>query len=401
MIKIKLQEITIRDLIKGYLNDSESGQVVAYDGRLNIRPKYQREFVYKDKQRDAVIQTTLYSFPLNTMYWVKNTEKDAEFEFEVLDGQQRTISICEFATNKFSLDKMTFKGSFAAQIVNFSTMTKDEQERFLDYPLQIYICEGDESDKLEWFRTINIAGEKLTEQELRNAVYASVWLSDAKLKFSKRNSLAVQLAKDYLKGEAIRQDYLETAIAWIVGGYESKLIEKYMNHQKLTKAKNADELWLYFKAVITWVEAKFPKYRKQMKGLEWGFFYNKYKDKDLDSAELEKEVARLMTDDDVTKKAGIYEFVLSGNEKHLNLRTFTDSQKAQMYEKQKGICANGGGIKGGGQGLNGIKCPHENEVLEIGQMQADHIVPWSKGGKTELSNGQMLCAECNRAKSGR
>ena len=400
-MKIELHKITIRDLIKGYENDEASGQVIAYDGKLNIRPKYQREFVYKDNQRNAVIQTILWGFPLNTMYWVKNTDKDSEFEFEVLDGQQRTISICEFANNVFALDKMTFKGSFASAITSFETLPNDEKERFLNYELQIYFCEGEDSEKLEWFRTINIAGEKLTEQELRNAIYACAWLSNAKVKFSKRNSLAAQLARDYLKGEAIRQDYLETAIAWHTGGRENKLIENYMDFNKANKVKNADELWAYFSAVIEWVKMKFPKYRSQMKGLDWGFFYNKYKDKDLDSAELEKEVARLMTDDDVTKKAGIYEFVLSGNEKHLNLRTFTDSQKAQMYEKQKAICATGGGIKGGGQGLNGIKCPHENEVLEIGQMQADHIVPWSKGGKTELSNGQMLCAECNRAKSGK
>ena len=176
------------------------------------------------------------------MYWVKNTEKDAEFEYEVLDGQQRTISICEFAAVNFSLEKMTFKANFASSIMNYETMPSDERESFLNYKLQVYICEGEDSEKLEWFRTINIAGEKLTEQELRNAVYACAWLSDAKRRFSKRNSLAEQRGGRYLRGEAIRQEYLETIIAWKVGSRDNKLIEGYMNHNKTMRAKNADEL---------------------------------------------------------------------------------------------------------------------------------------------------------------
>ena len=398
-MNITLQEIPIRDLIKGYANDDESGQVVAFNGKLNIRPKYQREFVYKDSQRNAVVQTILWGFPLNTMYWVKNTEKEAEFEYEVLDGQQRTISICEFAAVNFSLEKMTFKANFASSIMNYETMPSDEREGFLNYKLQVYICEGEDSEKLEWFRTINIAGEKLTEQELRNAVYACAWLSDAKRRFSKRNSLAEQRGGRYLRGEAIRQEYLETIIAWKVGSRDNKLIEGYMNHNKTMRAKNADELWLYFNNVIEWVEAKFTKYRKEMKGLEWGFFYNAYKDKALDANELEAEISRLLMDDEVTSKKGIYEFVLSRKEKHLNLRAFTESQKSQVYEAQGGLCANGGGVKNGGKGLKNVKCPHENEILELSAMHADHIMPWSKGGKTELSNCQMLCRECNSQKS--
>ena len=414
-MKITLKEIPIRDLIKDYANDDESGQVSAYGGRLNIRPKYQREFVYKDAQRNAVIQTILWGFPLNTMYWVRNDEAGAEFEFEVLDGQQRTISICEFAAVNFSLETMTFRANFASTIMNYETMPRDEREKFLDYKLQVYICEGEDSEKLEWFRTINIAGEKLTEQELRNAVYACAWLSDAKRRFSKRNSLAEQRGGRYLRGEALRQEHLETALAWKVGGRDAKLIEQYMNYNKTQKAKNADELWFYFNAVIDWVEAKFPKYRKEMKGLEWGLFYNAHKDKPLDADELEAEVSRLMMDDEVTSKRGIYEFVLTGAEKHLNLRAFSESQRRQVYEKQGGMCANGvlsgenlggGCVDGvgalsGGRGLKGIKCPHEGEVLDISAMEADHIVPWSRGGKTEISNCQMLCRECNRAKSGK
>ncbi|HIV49523.1 MAG TPA: DUF262 domain-containing protein [Candidatus Helicobacter avicola] len=372
---IQLQKIPIKELVEGYENNDEEGGVVAYadskKARLNIRPKYQREFVYKDKQRDEVIRTILHNFPLNTMYWVKNTESNAEFEYEVLDGQQRSISICEY-----------FKGNFSVEGQYFHNLPEDKKKQFLDYELMIYICEGKDSEKLEWFRVINIAGEKLTEQELRNAVYASVWLSDAKRVFSKRNCKAVQRGDRYLKGVSIRQEILETVIAWRVGKREDKAICEYM--AKCAKeCKNADSLWAYFSTVIEWVEMKFPKYRKEMKGLEWGLLYNAHKDKDLDSKELEAKVALLMQDDEVQKKSGIYEYVLSGNEKHLNLRAFDEKTKREVYEAQGGICK-----------ICGKEC-------EIEEMEGDHIVPWSKGGKTEKENCQMLCRACNREKGAR
>lgn len=385
-MKIELQKIKIRDLVQAYENDEESGEVKAYNGKLNIRPKYQREFIYKDAQRDAVIQTVMWGFPLNTMYWIRNTDKDAEFEFEVLDGQQRTISICEYYMGNFSLSKMTFKGNFASAVTSFHTMSKDMQEAFLDYELQIYFCEGEDSEKIEWFKIINIAGEKLTDQELRNAVYSCAWLEDAKVKFSKRTNLAEQRGGKYLKGSSIRQEFLETAIAWIVNSRDNKHIEKYMNDKKANKVKNADELWEYFCKVIDWVEMKFIKYRKEMKGLEWGFFYNKYKHLELDAKELEIKITSLMQDSEVQKKSGIYEYILSGNEKHLNLRAFEDNIKREVYEKQKGICAN-------------KKCPNAGKKFEIDEMEADHIKAWSKGGKTVKENCQMLCRECNRVKS--
>ncbi|MGH1600192.1 HNH endonuclease family protein [Campylobacter majalis] len=348
-----------------------------YGGALNIRPKYQREYVYKDKERDAVINTCLWGFPLNTMYWVKNGEN----EYEVLDGQQRTISICDFVNGDFSLDKMAFKAEWASSVTAFHTMPNDKKEQFLDYELMIYICEGSDSEKLEWFKTINIAGVKLSDQELRNAVFTSQWLSDAKLKFSKRNCLAVQKGKEYIKGEELRQEILERALMWKVGSKDANDIEKYMTHQKQNNVKNADELWLYFSNVIDWVKAKFSKYRKEMKGLEWGFLYNKFKDLPLDAKELEERILTLMKDSEVGNKKGIYEYVLSGDEKHLNLRTFYDDIKREAYEKQGGVC------------------PHCEQKFKIEQMQGDHILPWSKGGKTVRENCQMLCCECNRKKS--
>jgi len=360
-MKIELQEIKIKDLVKNYVNNDEDG-VTGFDGKLNIRPKFQREFVYKDKQRDEVIRTVRKGFPLNVMYWVINEDGT----FELLDGQQRTISICEYINGSYSIDYQFFHN-----------LEKDEQEQILDYSLMIYICEGKDSEKLEWFKTINIAGEKLFDQELRNAIYTGEWLTDAKRHFSKTSCPAYNLASDYMNGSPIRQDYLQTAIKWICD--EKTEIEDYMAvHQH---DNNSNELWIYFMSVINWVKTIFPKYRKEMKGLDWSLMYNKYKNEKLDTKELEKKIAELMQDDDITAKKGIYEYLLSGEEKYLNIRAFTPSMKRETYEKQKGIC------------------PICKKNFELEQMEADHITPWSQGGKTNAENCQMLCKECNRRKS--
>lgn len=241
----------------------------------------------------------------------------------------------------------------------------------------IYFCSGTDSEKLEWFKTINIAGEKLTDQELRNAVYAGSWVSDAKRYFSKRGCPAYNIAGDYLDGTAIRQDYLETVIKWI----SNDNIEKYMaEHQH---EPNANDLWLYFQSVINWVKAVFPYYRREMKGIEWGFLYNEYKDKKFDPKKLETEINKLMQDDDVTNKKGIYWYVLTRKEKYLNIRAFTDNQKREAYERQKGIC------------------PICKKHFDISEMEADHITPWHEGGKTIAENCQMLCKDDNRRKSGK
>ncbi|EOI6574677.1 HNH endonuclease family protein [Campylobacter upsaliensis] len=389
-MQIDKTEIKIKELIAGYTRDEESSQIVAYAdssgvARLNIRPKYQREFVYKEAQRNAVIDTILKGFPLNIMYWVKNVDSSAECEYEVLDGQQRTISICEYVKGSFSIqwnDKSQY----------FHTLSKDLQEKFLDYKLNVYVCQGSDSEKLEWFKTINIAGETLTNQELRNAVYASVWLSDAKRRFSKEKGVAVLKGAKYLNGSALRQEFLESAIAWKVDSRKDEKICEYMAKNAID-SKNADGLWEYFAKVIDWVEMKFETYRKEMKGLEWGLFYNTYKDKPLDAKELESKIIELMQDDEVGSKKGVYAYVLSGDEKHLSLRAFSESVKRAVYEKQGGVCANSDGH------IKGVQCPNEKQKLDIKQMEADHIIPWSKGGKTEKENCQMLCVECNRRKS--
>ncbi|MDR1006774.1 MAG: DUF262 domain-containing protein [Bacteroidales bacterium] len=358
-MKITLKEVSIRELTEGYVDNQEEG-VKGFGGKLDIRPPYQREFVYKDKQRNAVIHTIKQNFPLNVMYWAIN----GDGTYEIIDGQQRTISICQYVTGVFSFD-----------LFYFHSLQNDEQEKILNYKLMVYLCEGTDSEKLEWFKTINIAGEKLTEQELRNAVYHGSFVNDAKRYFSKSNCAAYGLGKDYLNGSAIRQDYLETAISWINNGN----IEAYMT--KHQHEPNALTLWNYFQSVITWVKGVFTKYRKEMKGVDWGSLYNKYKDNVYNAAEIEKKVAELMIDDDVTNKKGIYTYILTGEEKNLNIRAFSEQQKRKAYEQQKGICV------------------HCKEYFDITEMQADHIIPWSKGGKTNDNNCQLLCQMCNATKS--
>ena len=359
-MKIKLLEVTVRELAAGY-SDNDEGGVVGYGGKLDIRPAYQREFIYKDKQRDAVVNTVRRNFPLNVMYWAVREDGG----YEVIDGQQRTISICKYVD-----------GDFAFEDRYFHNLQSDEQQQILDYKLMIYACSGTDSEKLEWFRTINIAGEKLTEQELRNAVYSGPWVTDAKRYFSKTNCAAYNIGGDYLQGSAIRQDYLETVIAWI----SDDDIEGYMAKQQLKS--NANELWLFFKSVIDWVQTTFPKYRREMKGVEWGLLYKQFKSKELDTNALEVEVRNLMEDEDVTRKSGIYAYVLTRKEKHLNIRGFTDKQKREAYERQAGVC------------------PVCKQHFEIQGMEADHITPWHDGGKTNSGNCQMLCKEDNRRKTG-
>lgn len=254
---IEQRNVTIGELCEGYFNDAEEG-VVGYDERLDIRPKYQREFVYKDTQRDEVIRTVMKGLPLNVMYWCRTGEDS----YEVLDGQQRTISVCEYVDGSFSVDDKYFYN-----------LPSDQKQKILDYELFVYVCDGTDSEKLDWFRIINIAGEQLTDQELRNAVYAGSWTSDAKRYFSKTGCAAGTLAGDYLKGASIRQEYLETAILWAASA-QGQTIEAYMAQHQFDPS--AVQLWNYFRSVIDWVQAIFPKTRKEMKGLPWGLLYNKH-----------------------------------------------------------------------------------------------------------------------------
>ena len=367
-MKIKLQEITIRDLFENYSDLGEEG-VTGYNGELNIRPKFQREFIYKDKNRDAVVETVMSGHPLNTMYWsyIPENKENGLPIYELLDGQQRTLSILKY-----------INGDYSVNYRFFHNLTDDEKDNLLDYKCQIYICEGTESERLAWFKKINIVGMPLNNQELLNATFTGPWLEDAKRHFSGTKPPAYDLASDYVSGQPLRQELLEKAISWIAEK-EDTTVEGYM--AKNQQEKNANELWLYFMNVLNWAKALFPKKRSELKNVPWGTLYNLYGEGSYDKDELEEKVSRLMKDKEVKNKVGIYSYVFSGKEKDLNLRAFDKHDKATMYETQEGIC------------------PICKKHFELKEMHADHIVPWSKGGKTEIKNGQMLCSSCNREKS--
>ena len=375
-MQIELQKITVRELTNGYEDNEEQG-VRGYGGKLDIRPPYQREFIYDEKKRAAVITTIKKRFPLNVMYWATRDE-DAEVPFEVMDGQQRTISICQYVN-----------GDFAYDFQYFHNLTESEQKEILDYELMVYVCSGNDKEKLDWFETINIAGERLTAQELRNAVYAGPFVSDAKRYFSKSNCAAYNMGKYLINGSPIRQDYLETALKWIANSQskpgQKMTIEGYMaKHQH---DPNAVQLWQYFSAVITWITATYDlKKRKQiMKGVDWGKLYDRFKDELIDKAKIDQEIGKLIIDSEVQNKKGICSYVLTRDEHDLGLRAFPDDIKLEVYELQHHHCANPDG-------------PNKDVEFDFNEMEGDHITPWRDGGRTVIENCQMLCKECNRRK---
>ena len=371
MMTIKQMEVTVRDITSGYVNNDEQG-VRGYNGLLDIRPPYQREFIYNEKEQQAVITTVLHGYPLNVMYWVKRSD-DAECPYEVMDGQQRTLSLCEYVDGKFSYE---FK--------NFFNQPKDIQERILNYKLTVYVCEGEPSEKLEWFKTINIAGKPLNEQEINNAIYAGPFVSDAKRHFSKSNCGAFRLGKDLVNGTPIRQDFLKKALEWMADhemreGYRQSVVGYMADHQH---DPNANNLWSYFQQVLNWTITNFDlkRFKKIMKGLDWAFFYDKYSKETLDTAELAKRISTLMRDSEIQRQQGIIPYVLTGDERHLDLRAFPEDIKLVVWEQQKHIC------------------PLCGKEFDYEFMEGDHITPWREGGRTVIENCQMLCKECNRRK---
>jgi len=310
-MKITPIKVSVRDLVTGYRDSKDCG-VVAWGGKLDVRPPFQREFIYKEKQRNAVINTVLKDFPLNTIYFSVKHNDDGSESYEVLDGQQRIISICQYATNLYSVN---WKGN--QRYYHNLESTKELMDTFDNYKLDVYLCDGSNEEKLEWFETINIAGMVLKDQELRNAMYVGPWLADAKAHFSKVSGPAHYGYKEYLKGDPDRQDYLETVIKWAVNyansnqkGSNEEITGYMAAHQNDPDAK---PLWEYFLQVMKWVKQTFPNYRKEMDGLDWGFYYNNYAEAitSKQSSEFETKIATLMEDDEVTKnRASISTFFL-------------------------------------------------------------------------------------------
>lgn len=372
MMTIKQIKVTIGQLVAGYINNEEQG-VIGYGGLLDIRPPYQREFIYNEKEQQAVIRTVMSKYPLNVMYWVKRDD-DAERPYEVMDGQQRTLSLCRFVNKDFSID-----------FQYFDNLPEDVINEFLEYPLIIYVCEGKPSEKLEWFKTINIAGKPLNEQEINNAVYAGPFVSDAKRHFSKSNCGAYRLGRDLVNGTPIRQDFLKKALEWMAdhetrGGKRQTAVGYMAVHQH---DPNANNLWTYFQNVLNWAITNFDprKFKKIMKGLDWAMLYDKFGSETLDTAALGRRISTLMRDSEIQRQAGIIPYVLTGDEHWLDLRAFPDDIKLAVWEEQ------------------GHKCAICGKEFDYEFMEGDHITPWKEGGRTVKENCQMLCRECNRRKS--
>lgn len=373
-------KVSVRDLIQSYHRDEDTDSVVGYGGLLNIRPSYQRAFIYAPAQQQAVIESISNKFPLNAMYWVDK----GDGTYELLDGQQRTTSICEYVCEKGKLAVRIF-GNESARY--FDNLLPDEQQRILDYSLTIYVCCGTESEKLQWFKTINIAGKELTQQEIRNAIFSGPWVADAKRYFSKNGCPAVGMASDYINpGECNRQQWLELAIKWASG---SRDIDLYMaKHQH---DDNASALWTNFQTIMTWAITNFPKkyYGNLTKRNDWYELWAVHHERVLPTAEFNEKVMELRQDGEIKNQAGIIPYLLTGDELKLGLRTFDKKTALKIYRQQGGICP---------------ECVRRGKdtatkVWQLEEMEADHIIPWSKNGRTEESNCQMLCRACNRTKS--
>lgn len=377
-MKITEMDLPIRDLVVAYNEDDTTGRVSAMGGRLDVRPEYQREFVYDKKQQSAVINTVMHQFPLNIMYFVRRPDDT----FEVLDGQQRIISICRYITNPAISAKIP-AATGGYNMVNFNNLDTTAKDAFLDYQLRVYICEGTDKEKLDWFQVINIAGEVLEQQEIRKALYHGPWLTSAKSAFSRRNCAAHRKYGKYMAGDYIRQKYLETVFSWKAEqeGFTGRdAIVQFMQAHR--DDPDANDLWNYYEDVFAWVQKVFGAgFDKSMKGVPWGFLYNAHKDDNLDPTLIQANVERLLADSEVQKKAGIYPYLLTGEEKYLNIRQFDPDVALSVYHTQGGKCALCGQAK------------------DFKEMHADHIQPWSKGGKTVPENCQMLCVQCNLKKS--
>ena len=377
-------DLTIRELCEGFVyNESEGRGLFGWGGKLTIQPEFQRCYIYNDGKRDvAVINSLMKGCPINLIYFIKTGEDT----YEILDGQQRITSIGRYVTNKFAIMDATGMPQY------FRSLPTSKQEEFLNKTLTIYICEGEEDEIKEWFKTINIVGIPLNEQELLNAVYSGPFVTKAREEFSNSQNSKVAQWSDYIKGSVLRQDFLATALDWVSKGNT----EEYMaQHRRDT---NIDELKNYFYSLMDWIDATFTKEvsTRYMKGLEWGRLYDTYHNIGYNLEKLNARVAELLGDECIRRPAGIYEFVLSGETKPnlLDVRYFEDSVIRAAYDRQT--------AEAKAKGIS--NCPicaalGETKIHALKDMEADHITAWANGGASTAENCQMLCKTHNRMKS--
>ncbi|WP_026865768.1 GmrSD restriction endonuclease domain-containing protein [Jeotgalicoccus marinus] len=382
-----LTDVTVKDICEGFVyNEFEGRGLFGWGGKLVIQPEYQRNYIYADGKKDvAVIDSLLMGYPLGLIYFVKTKEGT----YEVLDGQQRITSFGRFVTDKFAIMDDNKIPNY------FTSLPENLKKVILESKLTIYVCEGEESEIREWFKTINIVGVPLNNQELLNSIYSGPFVTLAREEFSNTRNANVQKWSAYIKGEVNRQSYLETALRWV----SKDNIEEYMSKNRFEN--NIEEMKTYFNSVIDWISTVFLDVDTSMRGLEWGRLYDKYYTKSYSPNEVSKQVNELLSDPFVQNKKGIYEYILEGSidARHLNVRVFNEPIKRKVYKKQTDeakkkevsncpLCAVGSNN-------------NRSKIWSYKQMEADHVSPWSKGGATEEANCEMLCITHNRAKGNR
>ncbi len=387
MITTLKTDITIKDLCEGFIyNELEGKGLFGLAGSLTIQPEYQRNYIYADGKRDvAVINSILKGYPLGLIYF---NQTDAN-SFEVLDGQQRITSFGRFVTGKFAIIDENGMQQY------FGGIAKDKQKKILETPMLIYVCEGEESEIKEWFRTINIAGVPLNEQEVNNAVFSGPFVTLAKEEFSNSQNANIQKWSAYIRGSANRQEFMERALDWVSNG---NIVDYMSRHRYETNIK---ELKNYFNSVIDWVSSVFLDVENEMCGLEWGRLYETYHNKPYNPKQVSEQVNKLYGDPYLKNRKGIFEYILGGSldTKLLDVRFFDEATKKYVYAQQTKIATE----------KNISNCPlcalgnnlNKTKIWSLKDMDADHVSAWSKGGATDAKNCEMLCKTHNRAKGNR
>ena len=388
----ELKQYNVEQICDGFeYNELEGKGLYGLSGKLTIQPEYQRNYIYADGKKDvAVIESVLKGYPLGLIYFNRNSEPTfPQTELEVLDGQQRITSLGRFIKNKFAV-----KINGLEQI--FDGLNEGLQRKILDTKLLVYICEGEgenaEEEIKEWFKTINIAGIPLNEQEKLNAIFSGEFVTLCKAEFSNSQNSQIQRWDSYVKGPANRQQYLATALEWVSKGN----VESYMSaHRRDT---NINEIKTYFNTVIDWVDSKFDDVYPEMQGLNWGELYERFHTQPYDHTQLSARVRELMNDDFVGNRRGVFEYVLGGcqDTKLLNVRLFDKPTMRKVYDMQT--------VQAKTKGIS--NCPYcaighdqnAHRIWKLEEMDADHVTAWSKGGSTDITNCQMLCKTHNRAK---
>ncbi len=380
-------DVTVKDVCDGFVyNELEGKGLFGLSGKLTIQPEYQRNYIYADGKKDvAVIESILKGYPLGLIYF----NKVSNDVLEVLDGQQRITSFGRFVTNKFAIKDENGMEQY------FGGIASDKQSKILETKLLIYECEGTESEIKEWFKTINIAGVPLNQQELLNAVYSGNFVTLGKAEFSNSQNSNIQKWSAYISGSVNRQAFLECALDWVSKGN----IGDYMSRHRYEK--NITELKAYFNSVIDWVSTVFTDVESEMQGLDWGRLYEEHHKKSYNPAKVSKEVKSLYGDSYIKNRKGIFEYILGGSvdTKLLDVRVFDEATKKSVYTAQTTKAESSGKSN----------CPlcavghdvNKSKIWKLNEMDADHVAAWSKGGATNIKNCQMLCKTHNRAKGNR